>query len=233
MELVFALAIVFVVAMAFAPAIKRYPWVLYCAAFALDVLYLISWFVGAPQWLWDYVLVYMQRCLLGISFFIVVMFVGVFDRNASLRVRLQPIRAELSVAASILCVSHIVAYGSSYIPNLALMLQAKGVSVTLALLVAAILVCLLATLTATSFDYVKKRMHAGAWRRLHRTSYLFYALVPVHLTAFLLPNIVRGNTTLLFEYLIYIALFAVYAVLKFWREAHRASVEVVAVQQVW
>ena len=223
MELVLAIVIACVVSYALAPAFRKCPWAFYAIAVLLDVMYLYGWFVGAPQWLWQNVLVYMQRCLLGISFFIVVMYVGVFDRHNALRMRLQPVRAELSIFAAILCVGHIVAYGASYIPNLDVILRAQGAFVMCALAVASVLTVLLAVLTVTSFSLVKRSMHSTAWKRLHACSYLFYGLAFVHLTAFILPNIMTGRYALIFDYAIYALVFAAYAILRIRRASASAA----------
>lgn len=214
MELVLALVAACAVSYALAPAFRKCPWVFYAIAILLDVLYLYGWFVGAPQWLWQNVLVYMQRCLLGISFFIVVMYVGVLDRHGALRMRLQPARAELSIFAAILCIGHIMAYGASYIPHLDVILRAQGIFVMCALIVASVLTVLLAVLTVTSFNLVKRRMHSAAWKRFHMCSYLFYGLAFVHLTAFILPNIMTGRYVLILDYAVYAALFLAYAILR-------------------
>ncbi len=219
MELVLALVIACVASYALAPALKKCPWAFYALAIFLDVLYLYGWFEGAPQWLWQNVLVYMQRCLLGISFFIVVMYVGAFDRRSALRMRLQPVRAELSILAAILCVGHIVAYGASYIPHIDVILRAQGAFVMAALAVASVLTVLLAALTVTSFNLVKRRMRSAVWKRLHMCSYLFYGLAFAHLTAFILPNIMTGRHALIFDYAIYTAVFAAYAILRIRRES--------------
>lgn len=214
MELAFSLIVACLVALAFAPAVKRYPWAFYFLALLSNVVYLYAWFVGAPQWLWQNVLEYLQRCLLGISFFVVVMYTGALDRRSPLRMRLQPIRAELSILATILCVGHVVAYASSYVPNIGPMVRGQSAFVLLALFVAALLSILLAILAATSVKVVKRLMRMESWRRLHKLSYLFYGLAFLHITAFLLPGIMAGNLTLLPDYAIYVTVFVGYGILR-------------------
>ena len=105
--------------------IHRHPAVLYVFAVAVDAAYLAAEFFGAPFWLWNPLFLLVQKCLLALALFVVVMGIGCFSRASSVSVWLRPVRAELSIAACLLAVGHMVAYVGTYVSRLA-MGSAKG-----------------------------------------------------------------------------------------------------------
>ena len=160
--------------------IHRHPAVLYVFAVAVDAAYLAAEFFGAPFWLWNPLFLLVQKCLLALALFVVVMGIGCFSRASSVSVWLRPVRAELSIAACLLAVGHMVAYVGTYVSRLA-MGSAKD-HVVLAFAVAMALTVLLAMLGVTSVSQVKRRMKADAWARLQKGAYVFFGLVSVSYT---------------------------------------------------
>ena len=100
--------------------IHRHPAVLYVFAVAVDAAYLAVEFFGAPFWLWNPLFLLVQKCLLALALFVVVMGIGCFSRASSVSVWLRPVRAELSIAACLLAVGHMVAYVGTYVSRLAM-----------------------------------------------------------------------------------------------------------------
>ena len=195
--------------------IHRHPAVLYVFAVAVDAAYLAAEFFGAPFWLWNPLFLLVQKCLLALALFVVVMGIGCFSRASSVSVWLRPVRAELSIAACLLAVGHMVAYVGTYVSRLA-MGSAKD-HVVLAFAVAMALTVLLAMLGVTSVSQVKRRMKADAWARLQKGAYVFFGLVYVHLALMLVPAASRGGASAQESLAVYTAVFGVYAVARIYR----------------
>lgn len=153
----------------------------------------------------------MGKCMLSLALFVVVMYIGVLSSSSRLRQWLNPVRGELSIIACILACGHMAVYLSSYVPRVG---QALSGNVLGSLMVALGLLALLLVLGATSFNAVKCRMAADAWKRLQRWSYLFFALVYVHLLLMLAPSAMRGSEAAIASIAVYSVVFLSYAVLR-------------------
>ncbi|WP_080803244.1 ferric reductase-like transmembrane domain-containing protein [Arabiibacter massiliensis] len=167
---------------------------------------------GEPAWLWKASFALIQKCLLPLALFTVVMGIGCLPRSSRMSLWLRPVRAQLSVAACILALGHIAAYAGSYLPRI-LGPGVKG-NVALSFLVAAALSALLLILGATSLEFVKRRMRAESWVKLQRWAYVFFGLVYVHLLCMLLPSALGGGTAAQASVAVYTAVFAAYAVFR-------------------
>lgn len=111
---------------------------------------------------------------LGLSFFIVVMFVTLLDQS-ELKKRLMGVRAELAVIGSIFALTHglkfiVFSIDFSFFWEAPLYFYIGIASVVVML-----------PLFITSFMNIRKRMKGKSWKKLHRFSYLFYAFVALHL----------------------------------------------------
>lgn len=196
-------------------SMRRHAVWYYAGAFAVIALFFYGVFFGLPRVVWRPLFYAIDQCMLGTALFVVVMVVGALPRGSWLFQRLRPVRGELSIFAWILCLGHLVYL--STIPSMiriALTLQfvmpmaAAGLAVSLVLLV------LLAVLGVTSFKFVKRHMNASAWKAVQRWSYLFYALVYVHLMLMLAPTLATGVPRALLTGAVYSVIFLGYGVLR-------------------
>jgi DMSO/TMAO reductase YedYZ heme-binding membrane subunit len=146
-----------------------------------------------------------------------------------LRKPLLQIRAELSIVASLLCIGHVVMYGRSYLEQLLSSMLEMPLARLLATLVAVLLVLLLIPLALTSFKAIRARMRPQSWRRLQRFAYLFFALIFVHILFYLLPPALAGSTGAAISLAVYLALGAIYAILRV-RQALRPAPAVASSQ---
>lgn len=192
--------------------IKRWPWAFYALTVALVVLFVCGAYLPLPRPLWSLLLVLVQKCMLPLALFVVVMYIGVLARDSKARTWLRPIRAELSIAAWILSLGHMTMYLATYAPRLGAGRVDGNVLVSLAL--ALVLLALLLVLGVTSFNMVKKRMKADTWKRVQRLAYPFFGLVYVHLLLMLLPSAVQGGAAAQASVIAYTAVFGLYAVLR-------------------
>lgn len=193
-------------------AIKAYPVVFYALAVVLDVLFVMSAFVGLPGLVSDALFVLLHKCTLATALFAVVMYIGVFAHDSRVALYLRPIRAELSIMAWLLSLGHMAVYMTSYVTRLSSGVAQTNVAV--ALVVALALFALLLVLGVTSFNAVKKRMRKETWKRVQLLAYPFWGLVYVHLMLMLLPSALRGGAPAQISVAVYSVVFLGYAVLR-------------------
>ena len=201
------------VVFALKPAIAKAPAAWYALAAVLVALYLAGTQGLLPAVVKGAVFLLLQKGMLPVALFAVVMFVGVFSRESRVRRHLAPIRAELSIIACILICGHVAAYGMSYVPRV---LGAGALNPFLAagLAVGVALVVLLAVLGVTSLARVKARMSKRRWKSVQKWAYAFFALVYVHIVAMLLPSALSGGAVSVQGVVAYTALFGIYAVAR-------------------
>lgn len=211
MEFIAVFVVVLVAVLALRNVIRKIPILFYLVAAIVVVLQLLgaSGLLGA--W-WKPLLLLVQRCMVALALFAVVMFIGVLPGESRVGRWLRPIRGELSIIACILCAGHILVYVPNYAERAAS--GAMGGSMLVSFIVAMALIVLLVLLGVTSFDFVKRRMSASAWRRLQRWAYVFFGLAYGHLLFMLLPSALRGGEQAVASLVVYSTLFAVYAVLR-------------------
>lgn len=199
----------------FRRAITAHPRLLYGFALAVDAAYLAADYLDAPYWLWSPLFVLVQKCLLSLALFTVVMYIGCFARTSRVALWLRPVRAELSIAACLLAAGHMAAYMGTYLSRL-LMGSARG-SVMVAFAIALGLLVLLLVLGVTSLQGVKRRMSADRWKAVQRWAYPFFGLIYVHLSLMLAPSALGGGASAQESLAVYTAVFGVYAVARIYR----------------
>jgi DMSO/TMAO reductase YedYZ heme-binding membrane subunit len=160
----------------------------------------------------------LQKNVLGFSFFAVVMFIGVLSERTQIYKSLVAIRAELSIVACILSVGHIVVFGNIYLVQAGLLSGALSLQYVMATVAALLAVILMIPLLITSFKWIRAKMSVTTWKRLQKTSYLFYALVFAHLLLFIGPSSLAGASGAVVTFIVYTALFVTYIVLRIAKE---------------
>ena len=194
--------------------IKRAPVAFYLVVALLQVLFISFSYVRLPLWLYMYFIALFQSNTLAMGFFTIVMFIGVFDESSVLRRSLAPIRAELSIIASILCVGHIVRYGAYYLGQL---LSAQALIPDFrfwAAVLATLPVILLIPLAITSVKLIRARMNNRSWVLVQRLAYPFFGLVFVHILFYLLSPALSGNTSAIISVSAYLVVGISYAALR-------------------
>ena len=209
----FPLVFIGAVAAAFAlrNPIKKAPVAFYVLAVAVSVLFIAAEFFPMPRAVWSALFLLVQKCMLALALFAVVMLIGVFSRDSRVGRWLRPIRAELSIIAWILSLGHMAVYLASYLPRLGGV--NKG-AVMISFVVALVLFALLLVLGFTSFNVVKKRMKKDTWKRVQMLAYPFFGLVYLHLMLMLLPPALHGGAAAQVSVAVYSVLFAAYALLR-------------------
>ncbi|WP_449316371.1 ferric reductase-like transmembrane domain-containing protein [Rubneribacter sp.] len=211
----FAFVLVCTVAACFAlrNPLKACPPAFYALAVAVDAAYLAAGAWEMPRDVWVALFLLVQKCLLPLALFTVVMYVGVLPQESRPHRWLKAVRAELSIVAWILSLGHMAAYLASYAPRIA---QGGPVNLNVAssFALALVLLALLLVLGFTSFNAVKRRMHADAWKKVQRLAYPFFALTYAHLLLMLGPSAVRGNDAAVASVAVYSVVFLGYFALR-------------------
>ncbi|MCL1798812.1 MAG: hypothetical protein FWG23_03640 [Eggerthellaceae bacterium] len=214
--MIFLITLLCVIAFSFifkAP-LEKAPWAFYALALVLVVLFVCREGLGFPVYIERPIFYLVQKCTVATALFVVVMFIGVFSDQSRIRRYLMPVRAELSILGCLMALGHIINYLMVYLP------QVMGVSATIRTNIvfsfglALFLVLLLVVLGATSFNAIKRRMSAVAWKRVQWFAYPFFLLIYVHSMLFLLPPALNGSGTALFSVAVYTAVFAGYLVAR-------------------
>ena len=195
----FALVLACTVAACFAlrNPLKACPMAFYAAALLVDVAFVAGTFWGMPREVWSVFFVLIQKCLLPLALFVVVMYIGVLDRGSRACMWLKPVRAELSIVAWLLSLGNVAA----------------------SFAVAVVLLALLAVLGVTSFNLVKKRMRTETWKKVQKLAYPFFLLTYVHLLLMLAPSALHGGVAATTSVAVYSIVFAAYVVLRLVRAA--------------
>ena len=214
MEIIIALVVAIVISFACKPAIKRWPVVWYVGAVVLDILFMTHVLSGVAPAFDRAMYAYFNRGLLGFGFFVVVMFIGVFDGSSKVRQHLNPIRGELSIIGALLFLPHIVNYLMVYLKRI---FAGAGIvsNIMFSFVVAVIVTVILAVLTVTSFDRVRKAMTPAKWKRVQKWAYPFFILMYVHVVIALGGSAASGKA--LTSLIIYTAITVAYVALRLWK----------------
>ncbi len=193
--------------------VKDYPVVFYVTALIVSALGIyFTWFPVSNDIVRTLVFS-IQKGHLAFAFFVVVMFIGVFDPRASIRRSLNPVRAQLSIIASILIIAHFVPYLRGYLSMIGSLFSYRS-SIIISFFIAIILLVLLALLAVTSFDAIKKRMTTKSWKTLQKLAYVFFVLIFIHLAGFLTNAYLQGTDAVLISGTTYIVILVLYGVLR-------------------
>ena len=137
------------------------------------------------------------------------MFGGAMNKKWSLTKKLLSIRGELSIIAGILMIPHIIVYATKFLMKF---IQGKEISAYtyIYIIFGVIAFALLIPLFITSLKEVKVKMKFKKWKSIQRWSYLFFALIYLHVVIIL----VNGKEFDVLKFALYSSVFFVYTALK-------------------
>jgi DMSO/TMAO reductase YedYZ heme-binding membrane subunit len=214
--MVFLITLICAIAFAFAfkTPLRKAPWVFYTIAILLDILFIGRSYLDFPVYVERPIFYLVQKCTLAEALFVIVMYIGVFSEKSKIRVRLMPVRAELSILACLLALGHIVNYLMSFMPLVFGSTASLRVNIISSFCLAILLVVLLVLLGVTSFNAVKKRINAQGWKRIQWFAYPFFLLTWVHVLLFLLPSALSGRQPAIISVGVYSVVFVVYIIAR-------------------
>ena len=210
------LLFVFVACLVMQKPLRAVPWAFYALALLLDAAMIANSLGLLPQLARLPLAFLMRKGMLGVSLFVVVMYIGVLPRNGRLSRILRPVRAELSIMACLLIAGHMCTYLAVLLPQVIAGNVSAG-NVVAAFYIAIVLLLLVVVLGVTSFRFVKRHMRARTWKNLQRFAYAFYALVYVHVLVMLSQATLSGSAAAIHNMIVYSAVFGVYLILRLWR----------------
>jgi DMSO/TMAO reductase YedYZ heme-binding membrane subunit len=213
MSLIISLIAAAALAISCAKPLKQAPWAFYLLAALVAAAGVYFTYSPLPNPVLRSVVFAIQKGQVAFALFAVVMFTGVLAQDSKARRHLGPVRAELSIMAAVLIVAHFVPYLSNYLGYAASLLTLRP-SILSSLAAALVMLVLLALLTVTSINAVKRRMDAGRWKALQRLAYPFFALILLHLLGYLLIPALNGAPRAILEVVVYLLVFAAYTALR-------------------
>jgi len=194
--------------------LKKAPVVFYFIAIIMCIAAIYLTWNPPPNVFARSVVFAIQKGQVGFSLFTLVMFIGVFNKNSRIRHYFNPIRAELSILASIFIVSHLIPYLLNYATLIASIFSFR-INVTVGFILGIVLLIILVPLTITSFNAIKKRMNANTWKALQRWSYVFFILAYIHAISFLLvPVTSSADSTMVINLILYSLIIVTYCILR-------------------
>ncbi len=199
-----------------AKAIKRYAVWLYIGFTALAVgIVVCSWTgVQFPSWFQDWIWKPISKGAFSTALFIIVMYMAVLPNGSAAIKRLLPIRAELSILASILTLAHNAAFGKYYFVQLFTNPSSLAAPRLIAAICSVIMICIMLPLFITSFRSIRRRMNPKRWKRLQRAAYAFYALIYIHVMLLNVSAHQSGRSGYVLNILLYSLIFFAYAALR-------------------
>ena len=208
--------------------IKKHANLLYVAAALLSAYLVIGTFAGLdpiiPHALKPFIWEPLSRGSLGSAFFVLVMFAGAVKTGSQIQKTLMPIRAEMSIIASILTLGHNIAIGKIYFVMMVTEPGTMPLYQLLASICSVIMLVIMLPLFVTSFPAVRKQMNARSWKKLQRLAYGFYALMYIHSMLLFLPKARHGNTAYLLNVAVFTVIFMVYGAMRIMKAMDRKKV---------
>ena len=156
----------------------------------------------------------LRRGVLAGALFLWVMYAIVLPQKSRLQRVMMSLRAQIAIAASILTLSHNIAYGQHYF---VLLFTNAGKLKSYELIAACFslaMILLLLPLTVTSFQVVRRKMNAKRWKQLQRLSYLFYGLLYLHICLIYTGGLRKGKGEYLVQFALYTLLYGIYLMLR-------------------
>ena len=198
----------------FGKALKKKPAVLYGICILLSLVSIFYPREGGLPFLDFFFKKIMQRGVLAGSLFIWVMLAPVLPKSFSGRKTIYLLRGEMAICASLITLSHNLAFGGKYFGALFLGQGHISLMELHAAIVSCLMILLLIPLTITSFQTVRRKMQGKSWKKLQNWSYLFYLLLYLHIFFIYQGALIRGKGEYFFTLMLYSFIFGCYGFLR-------------------
>ena len=198
--------------------IKKHSILCYIVTGIISLLIIIASYSGAissfPPFIKNNIMPLFTKSTFATSIFVVVMYTGALKNGSKLMKILMPIRAELSIIASILTLAHNISFGRYHFVTLFTNPKSMSLNMILAAIISIILIAIMIPLMITSFPLIRKKMKYKSWKMLQRSAYAFYGLIYIHVMLIMLPIAKCGNLQYILNVLIYSLVFLIYATMR-------------------
>ena len=211
MKLLIAIGISLIIILLAENSIRKHPAFWYCSVFLISLagLFLPD---STPFWIQNIITGYISRGTLATALFILVMYARILPHKSRFFRTLMSLRAPLAIMAAFMILLHNGTYFLQYRKNARLGNAPMSTLEIIAAGCTTLMLLLLIPLTITSFQSVRKRMKGTTWKKIQRLSYLFYALIYIHVACLFGLQISRGNQNYKLELAIYTVIFGFYLV---------------------
>ena len=198
--------------------IKKHANICYILTTLLAIFLVVGHYTGViwtlPPWFTSTILPILIKSTFSTALFVIVMYTGAFKNGSKLIKFLMPIRAELSIMASILTLAHNISFGKNHFVRLFTEPQTMSPNMIAAAIVSIILIAIMIPLLVTSFPSVRKKMQPKKWKKLQRSAYAFYGLIYVHVMLIMVPVALSGDSAYILNVTAYSVVFITYAVMR-------------------
>ena len=198
--------------------IKKHSKLCYALSAIISLALIIASYSGVlsnlPPFINTYVLPIFTKSAFPTSLFVIVMYTGALKNGSKLMKILMPIRAELSIIASILTLAHNIIFGRYHFVTLFTNPKSMSINMLLAAIISVVLIIIMIPLMITSFPSIRKKMKYKSWKKLQRLAYVFYGLIYVHVLLIMTPIAKTGNLQYILNVLIYSLVFLTYAAMR-------------------
>lgn len=214
MKLLLSIGISVVLLFLLEKQIKKYSAAFYIGAILVG--FTAAWMPSdwIPTWLNTFITDYVRRGVIATSLFLIVMYAILMPPKSKAQKVFMGLRGEIAIIASLLILSHNIYYGKRYFHMLFTDAAKMQPAERMAAMCSLLMIALLIPLTITSFKTIRKKMPAKKWKKLQRWSYLYYALMYIHVATIFSPQIQRGNMKYCVDLCIYTILFGTYATMR-------------------
>ncbi|MCB2305537.1 ferric reductase-like transmembrane domain-containing protein [Clostridium estertheticum] len=194
MIFIYSLIFVLILSLFFTSSIKKNYWTYYLISIFIGIITTVYEVLritsgvnlyGLPLFLEKIFI----RGYISIAFFILVMFAGALNPKWKITRKLQSIRAELAIIASIFIIPHALIYFVRFIVLKLPKMFSTGVipKLYIAYIIAGIIAfVIMIPLFITSFKRIRHKMQSGKWRKLQKRAYIFYFLIYIHILIIML-----------------------------------------------
>lgn len=194
--------------------LKKNPVPFYVGAVVICAILSVADLSNVSPWVSEYILDLFRRGSLGTALFVIVMYMATLKNGSELMRALMPIRGELSILATILCLCHNVFFGRTYFVSMFTDALSMPPNQFAAGVLSIIMLCIMIPLFIMSFPSVRRRMQPKKWKQIQRFAYGYYALLYIHVVVLMLPFAMRGMVKYAVSITAYSVVFGAYAVLR-------------------
>ncbi len=218
MTLFFSLILGFAFIFCAKSVIKTHSGVFYaCSALVAVLVVVISIFgleSSVPNFVATKILPVFSNSGLSTALYIYIMYANAVPKGHFIMKTVMPIRAELSIIATILTLGHNIYYGITYFPTVFTAPSELETRFLLAAICSLVMMAIMLPLFLTSFKSVRNKMNAKTWKNLQKSAYIFYALIYIHVLILTIPMAVLGDVKSQIMIFVYSVVFIGYAVLR-------------------
>lgn len=207
--------------------IKKHSKLCYALSAVISISLIIASYSGVlsnvSPFIKAHILPLFTKSAFATSLFVIVMYTGALKNGSKLMKVLMPIRAELSIIASILTLAHNIIFGKYHFVTLFTNPKSMSINMLLAAIISVILIAIMLPLMITSFPSIRKKMKYKTWKKIQRFAYVFYGLIYTHVMLIMVPVALTGNINYILNISIYSLVFLIYAVMRINKALNKKS----------